>query len=830
MIHDSYTTREIASIVQGELFGIEHNKQLINELLIDSRQLIHPAQTLFFALITHRNDGHRFIKELYDKGVRAFVISNLPADLSVFSDADFIQVSDTLIALQQLAGFHRRKFNIPVIAITGSNGKTIVKEWLFQLLNQDKNIVRSPKSYNSQIGIPLSIWNIEPKHDLGIFEAGISMPNEMAVIQNLIRPTIGIFTNIGQAHSENFINLRQKTIEKLKLFTQVQKLFYCSDHQEIVEAINECFPNKNFQSFVWGRDEKSDLQILNIEVDLNQTRIHATFRNRRLSIFIPFVDQASIENAMHCWAIMLDMAYSDAVISERMAKLSPIAMRLELKEGINNCTIINDGYNSDINSLSIALDFLNRQTQHPAKTLILSDILQSGETEHDLYEKIAKMASAKGINRIIGIGEAISRQADAFTMEKEFHRSTAAFLAIFDQNYFSNETILCKGARAFEFEHIVKRLQQKAHETVLEIDLGCMVENLNYYRSKLLPGIKIMAMVKAFGYGSGGFEVAKTLQFHHVDYLAVAYVDEGVELRKAGITIPIMVMSPEEHSLELMLNYDLEPEVFSLRILDLLLRVIAVDRKANDSTINIHIKLDTGMHRLGFMENELPVLVEKLLANPVISVKSVFSHLAASDSSLHDEFTLFQIDKFKTMSEFISEKLHANFMRHILNSAGISRFGEFGFDMVRLGIGLYGVPTTDIEKYNLQTVLSLKSTISQIKQLRENESIGYNRTAHTTKPTTIGIVPIGYADGLSRLLGNGNGKLWVNGKEAKIVGAVCMDMCMIDITDINTEEGDEVVVFDAMYPIEIISNDSKTIPYEILTRISRRVKRVYFQE
>lgn len=830
MLHQLYTLREIASVIHGDLIHDKGENHTVSELLIDSRQLNNPEQTLFFAIVTSRNDGHRFVKELYDKGVRSFVIQPKVIDYDSLPDAIFVCADDSLSALQLLAENHRRRFDIPVIGITGSNGKTIVKEWLFQLLNPDKNIVRSPKSYNSQIGVPLSVWKMESRHELAIFEAGISMQGEMQKLQSVILPDIGIITNIGQAHNENFESLKQKAYEKLKLFSSSKKLFYCTEYPEIVAAFNDCDWKTNIETFTWGLGEQNNLQIQSTGIAGNHTIILATYSNRKVSITIPFIDKASIENAIHCWAFMLDMNYSDVVISQRMMQLLPVAMRLELKEGINNCTIINDGYNSDINSLAIALDFLNQQNQHSNKTVILSDILQSGQSENDLYAGIARMLSAKGINKIIGIGPAIHRQSAFFKMEKSFYSSTENYLSQFRSDHFSNETILLKGARTFEFEKIVKRLQQKAHETVLEIELNNLVANLNYYRSKLQSGVKIMAMVKAFGYGSGGFEIAKTLQFHHVDYLAVAYADEGIELRKSGITLPIMVMSPEEHSLESMISNNLEPEVFSFRVLDFLLQTLQNGNHLPSSKINVHIKLDTGMHRLGFMENEIPRLIEKLISNPELCVKSVFSHLAASDSIEHDEFTHNQISKFLAMSNMLSEKLPQSFIRHILNSAGITRFADAGFEMVRLGIGLYGVPNTEEEKDSLQTVLSLKSTITQIKNLPENESVGYNRSSYTERPSRIGIVPIGYADGLSRLLSNGKGKLWVNGKESKIIGSVCMDMCMIDLTDIDAEEGDAVVIFDSRHPIEIIARDSETIPYEILTRISRRVKRIYFQE
>ncbi len=830
MLHQKYTIGQIAEAVKGKLIYPATAGMSIRDIMIDSRQLIAAEQCLFFALISERNNGHRYISQLYEKGLRAFVISQLPPDIKAMPDAAFIMVENTLAALQALAAFHRRQFDMPVIGITGSNGKTIIKEWLFQLLSPDFNIIRSPKSYNSQVGVPLSVWQMDQQHQLAIFEAGISEPEEMEKLQAIIKPTIGLFTNIGQAHSENFIQTSQKVGEKLKLFTKVDTLVYCTDHADIQSIIIRSELLRTIKSFSWSRKNEADLQIVSVEKNPNRSNITGLYKGKEAQISIPFVDEAAVENAIHCWAVMLLFGLPQDEITKRMALLVPIAMRLELKAGINNCTIINDSYNSDVNSLSIALDFLNQQQQHKQKTLILSDILQSGRNEVDLYTYIAQLLEAKGIDNLIGIGPAISRQADRFAMNKAFFDNTEAFLAQFPFATFNNQTILLKGARIFEFEQISKLLQEKAHETVLEINLNNLVSNLNYYRTKIKPGTKLMAMVKAFGYGSGSFEVANILQFHHADYLAVAYADEGVELRKAGINLPIMVMSPEENSFDAMIRHQLEPEIFSFRILDLLEETIRRLALPPNKPVKVHLKIDTGMHRLGFCPHEVDALIERIRSNPMLRVQSVFSHLAASDKAEHDAFTHQQISMLEDCGKKITDAFPYTIMRHILNTGGISRFAEAQFEMVRLGIGLYGVPSTAEEKEALQTVISLKSTISQIKQLKANESVGYNRSSYTTRESRIGVVPIGYADGLSRLLGNGNGKLWVNGQAAPIIGDVCMDMCMIDLTDISANEGDPVVVFDSKHSIKLVAKDAQTIPYEILTRISRRVKRVYFQE
>ncbi len=827
-----YPISAIASVLNAPIRGDGNPDAIINQLLIDSRKLISPESSLFFAIRGDRHDGHRFLADLYEKGVRNFVVSSLPPDLTRFADAALLLVDDTLQALQKLAAWHRSHFQVPVIAITGSNGKTIVKEWLYQLLREDKNMVRSPKSFNSQVGVPISVWLMKEEHELGIFEAGISMPGEMKYLEPIIAPTLGLITNIGQAHDENFEDLRQKVSEKLLLFKNAEALIFCRDYLLIQDELTTSEAFEKLKFFTWSRKTRADLQVGKVTKSIADTEIQAVYKNAFIKIKIPFTDEASIENAIHCWATLLFLGYENEVISTRMLFLSPVAMRLELKEGINNCSIINDSYNSDLGSLSIALDFLNQQKQHPRRTLILSDILQSGKSEENLYAEVAELLLRKGINRLIGIGEAISRQSGQFRIECSFYPGTSEFLRQYNHSFFRDETILLKGARSFGFEDISKVVQQKAHETVMEVNLSAIVNNLNYYRSKLQPTVRLMAMVKAFSYGSGSFEIANVLQFHRVDYLAVAYADEGIELRKAGITLPIMVMNPEEQSYDSMIQYNLEPEIFSFRVLNLFDEAVRRNKimLENDRRLQIHLKLDTGMHRLGFEEKDLNELVVRIRNNKNLQICSVFSHLAGSDEAEHDGFTKHQLDLFKRMSAALTAHFDYPILRHILNSAGISRFPAGAFEMVRLGIGLYGIGADEEEQTRLQQVSTLKTTISQIRQVAKGESIGYSRKAYATENMLIATVPIGYADGLSRRLSNGKGKMHVHGKPAPIVGNVCMDMCMIDITHILANEGDEVLVFSQEYPISRIAKDLGTIPYEVLTNVSRRVKRVYFQE
>jgi len=825
-----YSVSNVVEYTGGTLISESEKEETISDILIDSRRLITPEGSLFFALVSKKNNGHKFINELYEKGVRNFVVSEDTVD---HKDANYILVENTLDALQNFTARHRRNFDIPVIGITGSNGKTIVKEWLFQLMSPDKSIIRSPKSYNSQIGVPLSVWQMRSGFDLAIFEAGISEPDEMDRLRKIINPTIGIFTNIGPAHGENFITINQKAGEKLKLFTKVDTLIYCPDYSAIQETIIKSEMLGNIKTFTWSRKNEQDVDLLVKKPVRNRNNtllIKAVYRNNEIEISIPFTDEASIENAIHCWAAMLSLGYNNDVIARRIAGLQPIAMRLEMKEGINHCSIINDSYNSDINSLNIAIDFLNQQNQHKRKTVILSDILQSGQNDEDLYEEVAGLINNKGIDRVIGIGKAISNHSDKFTIEKAFFPATRDFLQKCSFTNFQNETILLKGARIFEFEQISQALQQKAHETILEINLNALINNLDFFKRKLKSQTKIMAMVKAFSYGSGSFEIANILQYHQVDYLAVAYADEGIELRKSGIKVPVMVMNPEEQSFDEIIKHNLEPEIYSFRSLQLLEEAILRNIIPENKPVKIHLKLDTGMHRLGFLPDEIDKLIEELSKIRSVYLHSVFSHLASSEDPADDDFTNYQVGRFKVMAEKIRSHSSHPVMMHILNSAGIIRFPQYQFDMVRLGISLYGVSSVESNEDNLENVSTLRSTISQIKKIKPGETVGYNRTWKVKKEMKIAVVPIGYADGLDRKLSNGKGRLYVKGNAAPFVGSICMDMCMIDVTGIDVQEGDDVIIFDSEHPITILARDLDTIPYEVLTSISRRVKRVYYHE
>ncbi|MDP4207939.1 MAG: bifunctional UDP-N-acetylmuramoyl-tripeptide:D-alanyl-D-alanine ligase/alanine racemase [Bacteroidota bacterium] len=815
-----YSLNQISDVVKGHLSG--YNNQIVKHLLIDSRGVAYPSESIFFAIKGVRHNGHQYLSELYTLGVRSFVVEYLP--IENFPEAGFILVDDSLKALQQLAGWHRQQFHNLVVAITGSNGKTIVKEWIFQAIHTEKHVARSPKSFNSQVGVPLSVWQIENQHDIAIIEAGISMPGEMEKLETIIRPDIGIFTNLGEPHQENFTDYRQKCEEKLNLFRHCKQLIYCSDYPYIEELL-ESDKFKGLKRFTWSQKSPADIQVTKIEKGENQTRIHGLYQEQVFQFSIPFIDDASVENSLHVASFMLVQGYSLPVVSERLARLVPVAMRLELKQGINNSTIINDTYNSDLGSLSIALDALSHQHQHPAQTVILSDILQSGRSSDLLYAEISKLLKQKNITRFIGIGPELYKQQQRFGANAKFYLSTNDFLDNFHKGQFGNESILLKGSRSFEFERILKVLEEKAHETVLEINLNAMVHNLNYFRSKLKPGTKIVTMVKAFSYGSGSFEIANILQFQRVDYLAVAFADEGVDLRESGITMPIMVMNPEQSSFDLIIRYQLEPEIFSFKVLQQFSEAV---ESAGESHYPIHLKIDTGMHRLGFMEDELDRLLVIMKKQEALQIKSIFSHLAGSDEAQFDDFTHTQLDVYERMSTKICAAFPHKIIRHILNSAGIERFSEFQHDMVRLGIGLYGLSAVD--QSLVRQVSTLKTVILQIKQIEPNETVGYSRKFKAIQPTTIGIIPIGYADGLHRILGNGVGKLMVNGKLASIIGNICMDMCMIDLTGIEAREGDEVIVFGEAYPITEIARQMGTIPYEVLTSISRRVKRVYFQE
>ncbi|MDD4515754.1 bifunctional UDP-N-acetylmuramoyl-tripeptide:D-alanyl-D-alanine ligase/alanine racemase [Massilibacteroides sp.] len=819
-----YSIKEVSHIVNAKVEKL--TEASISILLTDSRRLTLPEQSLFFALKTKTNDGHKYIGELYRLKVRNFVVSERLPEFDSMKEANFLVVKDTLKALQKLAAYHRKRFSIPVIGITGSNGKTIVKEFLYQLLHKEFNIVRSPRSYNSQIGVPLSVWQMNEKHTLGIFEAGISQPDEMECLQPIIAPTIGIFTNIGEAHQENFFSMTQKCMEKLALFSDSEAIIYDGDDAFIANSIEAAL--LSHKAIGWSRtDSEAPLFIELIKKKEAETEIHCTMLGLHRRFVIPFTDDASIENVIHCLALILYLKPTSVTDESRTSSLEPVDMRLDVKQGINNCLLINDTYNSDINSLDIALDFqASRKVNKKLKsTLILSDILQSGTLPKSLYKKVADMVRRKKTDRIIGIGRDIKEYEASFDIQKEFYLTTDEFIKSPSFKSFKDELILIKGSRRFHFERITELLEKKVHETILEVNLDAIVHNFNHYRSQLKPETKIVCMVKAFGYGAGSYEVAKTLQEYRCDYLAVAVADEGADLRKEGISIPIIVMNPEFSSFNVLFDNLLEPEIYSFRLLDALIK--ETERRGITS-YPIHIKIDTGMHRLGFQPDDVPEICNHLKEQSGVVVRSVFSHLAGSDSSEHDAFTRQQFARFEEAAKTLEEGLQQKVTKHILNSAGIERFPEHQMDMVRLGIGLYGVSASG--QKGLRNVSTLRTTILQIQQVPAGESIGYGRMSYVKRDSMIAIIPIGYADGLNRHFSNGGGEVVINGKRCPIIGNICMDACMIDITDIKAKEGDSVIIFGEELPVSELSGKLKTISYEILTSVSPRVKRVYYRE
>ncbi|MCY7292060.1 MAG: bifunctional UDP-N-acetylmuramoyl-tripeptide:D-alanyl-D-alanine ligase/alanine racemase, partial [Ferruginibacter sp.] len=806
---------------------------LIENLLTDSRKLLFAESSLFFALNGLGRNGISFIKTLYEKGVKNFIVNeNFTQQETIkYPDAFFLQVTDVLAALQKLVTFHRHTFQYPVIGITGSNGKTIVKEWLTQLLGDEYNIARNIKSYNSQIGVPLSVWRMNEGHTLGIFESGISQPNEMSLLQKIIDPPIGIVTFIGSAHAEGFNSLQHKIQEKLQLFTNSKMLIYGADDEMLSAEINNFRKNTNplLHVFEWSKKKPATLFVKDIFKNENSTEITCEYDKKPFTFSIPFTDEASVNNAITCCCTMLYLKVGIENIIQKMNSIRTVAMRLELKQGINNCSIINDGYSADIQSLGIALDFLVQQNQHEKRTVILSDVLQTGEEATQLYSKISKLLSQKNIHRLIGIGTEISANSNLFSSIKatHFYESTEAFLTNLSNHHFHNEIILLKAARIFHFEKISNTLEQKFHETTMEVNLNALRHNLNVYRQMLQPAVKMMAMVKAFSYGSGSFEIANVLQHAGVDYLAVAYTDEGVDLRNAGITLPIMVMNCEPSGFENMVKHQLEPELYSFKILHAFISFLT---EKNREHYPVHIKIDTGMHRLGFDENEIEILGNILKENNTLKVTAVFSHLAGSDAADHDHFTQQQTALFLKAANKIESIIGYNFIRHISNSSAIYRHPHLQMNMVRLGIGLYGIDATPEVQHRLQHVTTLKTTIAQIKNLKKGETIGYSRKGIALKDMRSATVRIGYADGYPRILSNGKGKMMINGNPAPVIGNICMDMTMLDITDIDANEGDEVIVFGEEPTVSNVAKWADTIPYEILTNISQRVKRVYFEE
>jgi len=819
-----YDIKDISGIISENAI-LAQPFLIIDNLLVDSRRLVFPSGTLFFALQSERRNGEDFIEELYKAGVRSFVVTIAFKNI-LYPEGNFLPVADPLRALQKLAAHHRRQFHYPVIGITGSNGKTIVKEWLYQLMQTDYNIVRSPKSYNSQIGVALSVWQMNETHTLGIFEAGISQPGEMDFLENIIQPTIGILTNIGAAHAAGFKNQEEKLAEKWKLFKNAPSII-CNNKKEIINFFVE--NDKKKSVFIWG-NKNADLLITEIEIKNIKSLISANYKNNDISILIPFTDNASVDNAVTCWSLLLLLDIDNEIIQERMTQLQPVEMRLQLKKAINNCSLINDSYSNDLSSLRIALDFLHQQSGVQQRTVILSDLGELLSTDEQ-YTKVLQALLQHKADKFIGIGPRLSALKESFKEalpQSFFYPSVEDFIRRFSNIRFRDEVILLKGGRSFKFEQIDLLFEQKVHQTVLEVNLTAMAHNLKEYQRYLQPKTKVMAMVKAFSYGSGSAEVARLLQFHNLDYLAVAYADEGIELRKAGIYLPIMVMNPETITFQAVVEYSLEPEMYSFAILK------AFDAYLKNEGIQqfpVHIKIDSGMHRLGFEEGDLNELTSFLKEHSKLVVKSVFSHLAGSENAGHDAFTELQVQRFTFACDAIKNATGYSFIRHIANSAAIFRHPGLQFDMVRLGIGLYGVDSIAESNLSLQRVATLRSTIAQIRKVKKGETVGYNRKAVLTKDSLIATIRIGYADGFNRRLGNGTGHVFIKGKLAPVAGNVCMDMTMIDVTDIEgVSEGDIVEIFGAHLPIEQVAKWSETIAYEVMTSVSQRVKREYFEE
>lgn len=819
-----YSIEKIAEIVSNDT-SIIYPEEDITDLFFDSRMVKSPSGVLFFAIKTDKNDGHNYINTLIDFGVRNFIISH---DVSpeLYQRANFIKVSDSVNALHQIAAFHRDNKDSEFIAITGSNGKTVVKEWMYQILSSKIQTYRSPKSYNSQLGVPLSLWDIDKNPEICIIEAGISKPDEMDKLAEMIKPDIGILTNIGSAHQKNFKSLRHKLREKLELFDTAKYLVFSVDNKIIRDEVFNFVESRSVKLFTWSyNDNMADVFVEKVNRASKTSEIVYNYGDVKECFTIPFTDSASIENCLNILSTILLLGYKASDFNKQFESLQHVAMRLDLRKAINNCLLINDYYNSDITSLTIALDFLSQQNRDNRHTVVLSDIEQSNLTGKELYTRVNKLLERYSVKRLIGIGKNINENRDLFKISSDFYESTDDFLKDFHSRIFSNEVILLKGARSFEFEKISTRIEEKTHQTRLEVNLDAIRCNLDYFRAGLKPGVKIMAMVKAFSYGSGSFELANILQYHNVDYLSVAFADEGIELRSAGISLPIMVMSPETSAFEAMVDNDLEPEIYSISVLK---EFITIAKKHGLSEYPVHIKLDTGMHRLGFVEDDIDELIVTLKTTDTIKVKSAFTHLAGSDSDSLDYFTNQQVDVYNSYIKRIEEEIGYSFIKHVLNSNGIIRFPKYHFDMVRLGIGLYGGIEDATDK--LKTVSSLKSFISQIKFVCSGDTVGYSRMGKLKRDSRIATIPIGYADGIRRSYGNGNGDIFINGKRAPIIGNICMDMCMVDITDIEAAEGDVVEIFGENISIFEIAEKTDTIPYEVLTSVSSRVKRVYYRE
>jgi alanine racemase len=815
---------QITQIVAHKKCVVFDENRSISELVFDSRKNTLPEQTIFFAIKTEKNDGHLYIPELIKQKVKNFIISD---DLEHYKkyNANFYQVADPVLAMQQIAAAHRKKFHYPVVGITGSNGKTIVKEWLATILSHEFSVIKSPNSYNSQIGVPLSVWKMNDSYGFAIFEAGISQKNEMEKLETVIKPDIGILTNIGNAHSGFFKHDKEKLLEKLKLFKSSSTIIYNSDSPLIRETLAEdefaCL-----KKISWGKEQNSYYKIISQKQLQNSTIIEFSHSPEWLEI--PFIDAASIENVLHISALLMSMGYSLTDISRQLSSLSPLSMRMEIKEAQNHSILINDTYSLDVNSLRIALDFLSNQTQYLKKTLIISDFEQVNWGEPE-YVELSKIFDNYHITKMVVVGNEMRKRHHYFpVVQKYFYSTTQELLAHLDDINIREEAVLIKGARSFRFERVVQALQLKTHQTILQIDLAALIHNLHYFKKLLHPETKIMAMVKAMSYGLGDAELINELCYHQVDYLAVAYTDEGIALRNRNITRSIVVLGAEATGFELMIRHQLEPEIFNLFYLKEL--IATLQNYPEIENFPVHIKVDTGMHRLGFDEDELHEMLHLVNGCKQIKIASVFTHLAASEDDSEDLFTKNQIQKYNNICQQIDAQISYPYLKHILNTAGIVRFPEAQYNMVRLGLGLYGFcPVPEIQPH-LQSVITLKSVITQLKKVNKGETIGYNRTFVAQKDMQIAIVPVGYADGFPRELSNGVGAMLVHGKRCPIAGKISMDMTMIDVTDLDVSIGDEVIIYDAENSLEKICASIGKTSYELLTAISKRVPRIYMRE
>ncbi|MGC6533299.1 MAG: bifunctional UDP-N-acetylmuramoyl-tripeptide:D-alanyl-D-alanine ligase/alanine racemase [Flavobacteriales bacterium] len=819
-MHVAYTADQLARWTGGTCFGPQDAS--FARLATDSRKLHFPGDTLFVALKGPRHDGHEYTLSAYEAGVRLFLTQH---KMELPGDATQVVVTDSLRGLQALAAAHRHRHNLPVVGITGSNGKTVVKEWLNLLLAAHFSVVRSPRSYNSQVGVPLSVWNLGPNHEMALFEAGISQPGEMRALANLIGPSHVVLTNVRDAHLEHFVDRQALAREKALLCVDAHTVVYCADypHWKRAFADLDIVPPR---ALSWTlRNNEARWCVSKVAPG----RYALVSKERTVHLDLPDGDEASLENAIHAVVLSLDLGLEPATLQPVLRRLDAVPMRLELLEGKRDCTLLSDVYSSDPASLEIALDALERHAEDRPKVAVLSDMEQTGQPPKVWAEELSDTLEEHGITHVLGVGPQITAHADAFAAEVHAYPDTATLIAGGRLDQLRGAAVLIKGSRKHALEKVTAALSRRTHDTLLEVDLTAAEHNYHYFRSRVKPAVRMMAMVKASGYGAGAGELAQLLAFNQVDYLAVAYVDEGVMLRQAGVSVPIMVMNPERSALDAMLQHRLEPEVYSWNTLEGVLG--ALEERPQEAPLSIHIKLDTGMHRLGFEPEDLEQLGTRLAQTPNLWVATTFTHLSAADDPNATDWSLQQLDRFQASYDRLVATLGYRPLRHALNTAGMLTLDEqYQFDMVRLGIGLYGVSPVEHARKDLLPVNTLRTVISQVKTLPAGEPVGYGRSHVAAHPQQVATLPLGYADGLPRALSNGIGEVWIAGQRCKILGRVCMDMTMVDVTGLEVEEGDEVEVFGRHLPVEEVAAAAGTISYEILAAIPQRVRRVYVQD